>query len=371
MGSRSFVCPGRVNLIGEHIDYNGGMVLPAALDLNIKLTLEEREDEEIVLSSENVDYAERFNLKEDIVFNKNNRWTNYPKGVIKALIDKGFNISKGFNARYSSSIPLGSGLSSSAAMEVVTAYGICSLFNINLSKKDISVLCKSVENNFIGVNCGIMDQFAVAMGKKDNAIMLNCDTLEFNYVPMNLRDYRFIIVNTNKPRELIKSEYNTRLRECNEGLLILKEKLSINTLCELTVDKFKEYSYLIKNHNILKRLTHVISENHRVSLAKAALSNGFIEDFGQLMVKSHISLRDNYEVTGLELDTIFQEALKVKGCIGSRMTGAGFGGCNISLVHKDNSEEFKDKVSKGYKSTTGLNCDFYICNINNGVREVL
>ncbi len=365
-----FSSPARVNLIGEHIDYNGGLVLPAALDINIYMAIRKRKDGQVLLRSLDFKGEAMTGINDEIEKDEEISWANYPKGVLKILLAKGYKIDMGFEALFFSEIPNGAGVSSSAAFEVVFAYGISDIFNLGISKTNIALLCQKAENEFVGVNCGIMDQFAVAMGEKGKAILLNCATLEYNYVPLELGDYRLVITNTNKIRKLSDSKYNERRAECEEGLRDLQKEINIPNLCSIDIKEFERLKINIKNPVVSRRVRHVISENERVKLAVEALKNNNLKEFGKLMEKSHSSLRDDYEVTGIELDTLFEEARKFKGCIGTRMTGAGFGGCTISLVHIDKLDDFKNTVSMGYSEETGLIPDFYVCDAGYGVRKI-
>lgn len=363
----TFFSPGRVNLIGEHIDYNGGFVFPGALTVGIYGAVRYRNDNLIRMKSKNIDGEVVINLDEKIAYKEEDDWGNYPKGVIKELLDRGHKI-KGMDLLFYSNLPDGAGLSSSAALEVLTGYIMLHLENENndIDRVELSRLCQKVENKFIGVSCGIMDQFSVALGKKNNAILLNCDTLYYEYVPLNLEGYSLVIMNTNKKRELADSKYNERRAECEEALQLINDNKNnkLNNLCEASLKDVENY---INNAVIKRRATHVISENERVKTAVEMLRKGNLEVFGELMTKSHESLREDYEVTGFHLDTLVAEALKADGCIGARMTGAGFGGCAIALVKDTMIEEFKSKVSKEYEKNTGIKPDFYVSSIGEGV----
>lgn len=362
----SFFSPGRVNLIGEHIDYNGGFVFPGALTIGIYGVMRYRNDNLIRMRSKNIDGEVIINLNEPLVYKKEDDWGNYPKGVIKELLDRGHQI-KGMDLLFYSNLPDGAGLSSSAALEVLTGYIMLYLENPkNIDRVELSKLCQLVENKFIGVSCGIMDQFSVALGKKHNAILLDCNTLYYEYVPLNLEKFSFVIMNTNKRRELADSKYNERRAECEKALELINSNKQgkLNNLCEVTLEDVENY---ILDEVLRKRAIHVITENERVKTAVHKLQEGCIESFGELMTKSHESLRDDYEVTGLHLDTLVSEALKTDGCIGARMTGAGFGGCAIALVENGKVEEFKNTVSSEYEKNTGIKPDFYVSSIGEGV----
>ena len=368
----TFLSPGRVNLIGEHIDYNGGFVFPAALTVGIYGALTLRDDNKIRMRSKNVAGEVIVNLDEELAYKKEDDWGNYPKGVIKELLDRGHKIG-GMDILFCSNLPDGAGLSSSAALEVLMAYIVLYLENQDkveeIDRVEVARLCQKVENQFIGVNCGIMDQFAVALGKQDNAILLDCNSLYYEYAPLKLGNYSLVIMNTNKRRELADSKYNERRGECEKALEIInshkEEKLA--NLCEATVEDINEF---IEDEIIKKRAIHVVTENERVKKSMEALKANDIKAFGELMTASHISLENDYEVTGLHLDTLVHEALKIEGCIGARMTGAGFGGCAISLVEEDKVEEFKEKVSENYEKITGIRPSFYTSKLGEGTHRL-
>ncbi|ADQ04317.1 galactokinase [Caldicellulosiruptor owensensis OL] len=366
---RCFFSSGRVNLIGEHTDYNGGYVFPAALNVGTTVLVRKRNDKKICLYA--TDLKELVEADIDKIDEyKNIRWGNYQLGVVKELKEAGYEVG-GLDMLFHDTVPHGAGLSSSAAIECATGIAVYSLFNSKpIDKVELSFICQRAENRFVGVNCGIMDQFASSLGKKDHAIFLNTRTMEYRYVPLKLGDYKIVISNTNKKRSLAESKYNERRSQCERGLEFLKRKLNISCLGELDVETFEKYKNLIDDEIILKRVRHVVYEDDRVLKSIDVLQKGDLEGFGKLMIQSHISLRDDYEVTGFELDTLFDEALKVEGVIGSRMTGAGFGGCTVSIVHKDAIEEFARKVGENYHAKTGLVADFYTFEIDDGAREI-
>lgn len=360
-----FFSPGRVNLIGEHIDYNGGLVFPCALSIGIYAAVGYRDDDKVRLVSKNMVNKVEFSLK-DIQYKEEDGWGNYPKGVIKYILQEGYQL-KGADIYLESDLPDGAGLSSSAALEVLIGYIM--LYPILGDKIDrvwLSLLCQRAENEFIGVNCGIMDQFSVAMGKRDHAILLNCDTLEYEYVPFKLDGYTLVIMDTNKKRELSESKYNERRSECDKVLSILKNYRRIENLCQATLE---DLNY-IDDEILKRRARHVITENERVKRAVELLKEGDISGFGELLIKSHESLRDDYEVTGIHLDTMVEEALKIDGCNGARMTGAGFGGCAIAIVNSKKENEFIKNVDEIYKFKTGLIPKFYTCSIEDGVKRI-
>lgn len=368
----SFFSPGRVNLIGEHTDYNGGFVFPCALDFGTYAIVKQREDKNFRMYSENFEDLGiiEFNL-DNLVYDKKDDWANYPKGVIKTFLDKGFKIPNGFDVLFFGNIPNGAGLSSSASIEVLTAVILKSLFNLDIDMVEMVKYCQIAENKFIGVNSGIMDQFAVGMGKKDNAILLDCNTLNFTYVPVKLKDMSIVIANTNKKRGLADSKYNERRSSCEQAVAVLnKNGVNIKYLGELTVEEFNKVKHFIKDEEQLKRATHAVTENERAKVAVEFLKKDDIKTFGELMNKSHISLRDDYEVTGLELDSLVEAAWEEVGTVGARMTGAGFGGCTVSIVKNSEVDNFIKNVGKKYKEKTGLEASFYIANIGDGARKL-
>ena len=367
---KTFLSPGRVNLIGEHIDYNGGFVFPGALTVGIFAAIALRDDSKIRMRSKNVAGEVVINLDEELKYKKEDDWGNYPKGVIKALKDLGCEV-QGMDIVLYSNIPDGAGLSSSAALEVLMAYIILYLENPEqIDRVEIAKLCQRVENEFVGVNCGIMDQFAVAIGKKDKAILLDCASLYYEYAPLNLGEYSLVIMSTNKRRELADSKYNERRSECEQALKELQVKLNIKSLGELTEEEFENNKYLIKDEVRIKRAKHAVYENQRTLKAVKALEENDIEAFGKLMIESHNSLRDDYEVTGKELDTLVDLSLKHEATVGSRMTGAGFGGCTVSIVEGSKVDDFKKFVGENYKKIIGYDADFYVASIGDGTREI-
>ncbi len=368
---RYFFSPGRVNLIGEHTDYNGGNVFPCALSFGTYGAIRLREDEKVRMYSsnfENIGIIE-FSL-EDLKYEKLHDWGNYPKGVIDRMKKHGYNINKGFEMVVYGNIPNASGLSSSASLELLIAVMMNSIFNFNINRIDLVKLSQEAENKFVGVNCGIMDQFAIGMGKENNAILLDCNTLKYSYCPIDLKDEILVIANTNKRRGLADSKYNQRRSECEKALEELKVKLNINSLGELTIDEFEKNKYLIKDDIRRKRAKHAVYENQRTLMAKAALESKDLIAFGKFMNASHISLRDDYEVTGLELDTLVELSWNHSGVLGARMTGAGFGGCTVALVKKDSVDDFIKTIGQGYKNKIGYEASFYIAEIGNGTREI-
>ncbi|RGN68468.1 galactokinase [Streptococcus anginosus] len=365
----TFFSPGRINLIGEHTDYNGGHVFPAAISLGTYGVARKRDDNLLRFYSANFEDKGIIEVPlEDLRFEKEHNWTNYPKGVLHFLQKAGHVIDKGMDVYVFGNIPNGSGLSSSASLELLTGIIAERLFDLKLERLDLVKIGKQTENEFIGVNSGIMDQFAIGMGADQRAIYLDTNTLEYDLVPLDLKDNVVVIMNTNKRRELADSKYNERRAECEKAVEELKQKLSIATLGELNEWDFDEYSYLIQDENRLKRARHAVLENQRTLQAQAALQAGNLEKFGRLMNASHVSLEHDYEVTGLELDTLAHTAWEQEGVLGARMTGAGFGGCAIALVRKDAVEAFQKNVGQKYEEVVGYAPSFYIAEIAGGSR---
>lgn len=363
-----FFCPGRVNLIGEHIDYNGGEVLPCAISYGTFMAVSKNSDKKLRFNS--IEFTARAELQLQTSYTKTGKeWFNYPLGVFNHYITEGAEIS-GLDMLFSGNLPVGAGLSSSASIEVLTAYAINQIFSLGFAPVDLAVLSKKVENNFIGVSCGIMDQFAVAMGKKDHAILLNCDTLEHEYVPFNMGDYSLVVINTKKERSLADSKYNERFAECGKALKLLKQKLQVNNLCEIDLATFELNRHLIGDAVLEKRALHVVSENARVKDAVIALKTGDMKVFGKLMYASHQSLKELYEVTGKELDSVVDFCKEYRHCIGARMTGAGFGGCAIALVDEKMIGDFSDKLRKHYSIETGYTAEIFTSTAENGVSEI-
>ncbi|PGT90533.1 galactokinase [Bacillus sp. AFS040349] len=371
--TRSFFAPGRVNLIGEHTDYNGGHVFPCALTFGTYAVVALRNDQKIRMYSSNFPDIGIVTLstEDPLQLQKEHDWANYPKGVMKEFIDRGIEINKGFDILFYGNIPNGAGLSSSASIELVTAVTIQALFETNFNRFELVQMSQHAENEFIGVSCGIMDQFAIGMGKEDHAILLNCQTLDYQYSPVVLENASLVIANTNKRRALADSKYNERRSECERALSQLQKELSIQSLGDLTPEQFESYRHLIQNNMDQKRAKHAVYENARTIQAVEKLKQGDIESFGQLMCDSHTSLRDDYEVTGFELDTLVEAAMDQDGVIGSRMTGAGFGGCTVSIVQNDKIKEFIKEVGKSYAEKTGLTADFYVANVGDGAKEII
>ena len=362
-----YFAPGRVNLIGEHTDYNGGHVFPCALTIGTYGAVRKRNDNKLRFYSMNFEHLNVIESSlDDLIPRKNAGWTNYPKGVMWALREKGYEIPCGIDLMLFGNIPNGSGLSSSASVEVLTGYILNDLFDLGISNQDLALLGQFSENNFNGVNCGIMDQFAIAMGKKDHAIFLDTADLSFEYAPIKLEGAKIVISCSNKKRGLGDSKYNERRAECEEALEEIRQKVKVDSLGDLSEEQFEEVRDAIKDATRQKRAKHAVYENKRTNKAVQAWKANDIELFGTLMNASHVSLRDDYEVTGIELDTLVEEAWKVEGVIGSRMTGAGFGGCTVSIVKDDAVDTFIEKVGTAYKVAIGYAADVYVVQIGDG-----
>ncbi len=370
-GIKAYFAPGRVNLIGEHTDYNGGHVFPCALTIGTYAIARKREDKIIRFFSDNFEDLGTIEVNlDDIKYDKKDDWANYPKAMIWAFDQKGYKTTSGFDVLYFGNIPNGSGLSSSASVEVVTSVLLKDLFNFDVDMINISLISQLAENQFIGVNCGIMDQFAIAMGKEDNAIFLDTSNLHYEYAPIVLKDEKIVIANTNKKRGLGESKYNERREECERAVSDLQKVIDIKTLGELTEEKFEELAHNIQDENCKKRARHAVYENQRTIKAKNALMEGDLELFGKLMNESHKSLNEDYEVTGNELNTLVEAAWKQEGVIGARMTGAGFGGCTVSIVKKDKVDNFIKNVSIEYAQKIGYAADFYVVEVGSGAGKL-
>lgn len=370
-GARVFFAPGRVNLIGEHTDYNGGHVFPCALTIGTYAVARKRNDRKLRFFSMNFEHLGIIESSlDELKPMKEAGWTNYPKGVMWAFGERGMHLDCGLDILLNGNIPNGSGLSSSASVEVVTGFILKSLYGFDVSNQDLALIGQFSENNFNGVNCGIMDQFAIAMGKKDNAIFLDTATLEYEYAPVKLQGAKIVISCSNKKRGLGSSKYNERRSECEMALSEIQSGMGIKTLGDLTEEQFESVKMAIKDEDRRKRAKHAVYENQRTIKAVEALKANDIALFGKLMNESHVSLRDDYEVTGEELDTLVEAAWKIDGVIGSRMTGAGFGGCTVSIVKDEAVDRFIDQVGKTYKETIGYAADFYVVEIGSGPCEL-
>ncbi|WP_338473277.1 galactokinase [Niallia sp. XMNu-256] len=368
---RLFFSPGRINLIGEHTDYNGGHVFPCAITFGTYGAARKRKDDRIRLHSLNFPNSGviEFSLS-DLNYQKHHGWANYPKGMFRYLLETGAKLSCGLDILIQGNIPNGAGLSSSASLEMLIGVMVNEMFELGLDRLTLVELGKKVENEFIGVNSGIMDQFAVGMGKKDCGILLDCNTLDYQYAPLNLLNYQIIIMNTNKRRELSDSKYNERRQECETALSQLQTELAIDSLGDLSQEDFEANKHLIENETLVKRARHAVYENRRTLKALSSLRSNELKRFGQLMNDSHRSLRDDYEVTGIELDTLVEAAWEQEGTLGARMTGAGFGGCAIAIVETDGVETFIEEVGKKYEETIGHQADFYVANVGEGAKEI-
>ncbi len=366
-GVKIFFAPGRVNLIGEHTDYNGGHVFPCALTIGTYGAARVRSDRKLRFYSMNFEHLGVIESSLDgLRPEKEADWTNYPKGVMWAFEERGLQIPYGIDLLLNGNIPNGSGLSSSASVEVLTGYILKEFFGFEVSNQDLALIGQFSENRFNGVNCGIMDQFAIAMGKSGHAIFLDTADLSYTYAPVKLEGAKIVIACSNKKRGLGDSKYNERRSECESALAELQKAVDIKGLGDLTEEQFEEYKSAIKDPVRVKRAKHAVYENQRTIKAVEALQANDIARFGELMNASHVSLRDDYEVTGIELDTLVEEAWKIPGVIGSRMTGAGFGGCTVSLVKDEAINTFKEKVGEAYLAKIGYSADFYVVEIGGG-----
>ena len=369
---RSYFSPGRVNLIGEHTDYNGGHVFPCALTIGTYGIARKREDRKIRFYSENFSRMGVFETSlDDLVYHEEANWTNYPKGVVWAFKEKGYVADTGFDLVMYGNIPNGSGLSSSASVELLMGVILVDMFGFEgLSMIDLALLGQYAENKFNGMNCGIMDQFAIAMGKENQAIFLDTADLSYEYAPIEMKGAKIVIAASNKKRKLTDSKYNERRAECEEALADIQKQMDIKALGDLTEEQFEEVKDAVKNPVCRKRAKHAVYENQRTINAVAALKAGDLETFGKLMNASHVSLRDDYEVTGKELDTLVEAAWKQEGVIGSRMTGAGFGGCTVSILKEEAIDDFIKNVGEIYEKEIGYAADFYVVEIGDGSRRI-
>jgi galactokinase len=366
---RVFFAPGRVNLIGEHTDYNGGHVLPCALEIGTYALVRKTANPFIRFYSKNFPETGIITVPyDDLSYQDQHGWANYPKGIVAAF-QSFCSIETGLDILYYGTIPNGAGLSSSASIELVTAVMLKELFAQHIDMLELVKMSQKVENKYVGVNCGIMDQFAVGMGKRNHAMLLNCQTLEYRYLPVLMDDCSIVIANTNKKRGLADSAYNERRAMCEAALAKLQKHINIASLGDLTSEQLEEYKYLLSPLE-QKRARHAVTENERTIEAAAALEKGDVTRFGELMKQSHISLRDDYEVTGVELDTLVEAAWKHEGTIGARMTGAGFGGCTVNIVKDAYIPDFIERVGKEYAEKIGYEASFYVVKIGDGAREI-
>lgn len=366
-----YFSPGRVNLIGEHTDYNGGHVFPCALTFGTHMLVAKNNDNVLRFHSLNLpDASKEVSLADAVKPQPGNHWCNYPLGVIAQFPKIGFELKEGYDMLFWGNVPPGAGLSSSAAIEVVAAYAFSDLLGAGITRTQMAQFGQASEHEYAGVNCGIMDQFASAWGKKDHAIYLNCDTLEFEHVPVKLEGIKVVIANTHSPHKLDSGAYNDRVAQCHEALAEINKVRPLKQLADLSEQEFHEIEDKITDPVAHRRARHVVTECERTKNAVEALKRGDIQTFGKLMCQSHVSLRDDYEVTGLHLDTLAEEAWKIDGVIGSRMTGGGFGGCTVSLVKDEAIPTFIEKVGKAYEQKTGIKADFYIAEIGDGAQTV-
>ena len=370
-GAKVFFAPGRVNLIGEHTDYNGGHVFPCALTIGTYMAVKKRDDRKLRFYSMNFDHLGVIESSiEGLKPEKEADWTNYPKGVMWAFEKRGMKMDCGLDIVLNGNIPNGSGLSSSASLEVVTGFMLRDLFGFDVTNVELARIGQYSENNFNGMNCGIMDQFASAMGKKDNAIFLDTADLSYEYAPINLAGAKIVVTNSKVKHSLVNSEYNTRRSECETALAELQTVTDIKGLGDLTEEEFEAHKSAIKDETRVKRAKHAVYENRRTIRAVEALKNNDLETFGKLMNASHVSLRDDYAVSCSEIDVLVDAAWKVEGVIGSRITGGGFGGCTVSIVKDEAIEAFKEQVGKAYQEQVGKTPEFYVVEIGNGPCEL-
>ena len=366
-----YFAPGRVNLIGEHTDYNGGHVFPCALTIGTYAAARKRSDRKLRFYSVNFPQNGVIETSlDDLVPDDACGWTNYPKGVIYTFIKDGYLINEGLDMAVYGNIPNGSGLSSSASLEVLTGFILRDMYGFEISNQILAIIGQDSENNYNGMNCGIMDQFAVAMGKKDCAIFLDTSDLSYEYVPICMEGAKIVISNTNKKHELTSSAYNTRRCECEQALEELQRVTDIEHLCDLTDEQFEKYKDAIKDPIRQKRAKHAVYENQRTIEAVRVLKEGNLKRFGELMNEAHVSVSKDYEVSCEELDTLAEEAWNVDGCIGSRMTGGGFGGCTVSIVRDEAVDTFVKQVGEAYKKKIGYEASFYVVSIGDGPRVV-
>ena len=363
-----FSSPARINIIGEHIDYNGGKVFPAAINRYLYVAIRKRMDNKVLYKSIQFEGTYEFDITEDFAFKKENDYSNYLNGILSQLKAKGCKFDCGFEVLMASNVPAGGGISSSSALECGFAYAVSETFGFNIDRVEIAKLGQMSEHKFMGVNCGIMDQFIISVGREKTAIVLDCNTLEYSYAPLELGDYRFVVMNTNKQRRLADSKYNERRGQCEEALKILQDNgTDISALCQLNPAQWENCKKFIKDEILLKRAKHCVYENQRVLDAVEALKAGDLAKLGKLLNESHKSLDEDYEVTGIELNTLAAASQKQEGCLGARMTGAGFGGCAIALVHKDKVDTFIENVQKEYTEKIGYAAGFFSCESGNGV----
>ncbi|MGX5376865.1 galactokinase [Ligilactobacillus sp. LYQ135] len=369
---KEFFSPGRINLIGEHTDYNGGYVFPCAISLGTWGAVAKRKDRKLRFYSGNFEKLGIIESSLDqLEYKKEDNWANYAKGMIYYIQQAGYSIDAGMDIYIWGNLPQGgSGLSSSASIEMLFGIMVQSLFDLKIERLDLVKMGVKTENDFLGLSSGILDQFAVGMSKAEHAILLDTNTLEYKYVPLDLKDNVIVIMNTNKPRALVESKYNERVAECQEALKELQTELKINALGDLNNDQFDEYTYLLRNETFLKRARHAVSENQRCIRGEKVLEEGNLAEFGRLQNASHVSLEYDYEVSGIELDTLVHSAWNQPSVLGARMCGAGFGGSAIALVQKDGVDNLEKEVGKIYEEKIGYAPRFYVAEVADGTHEL-
>ena len=365
---RVFYAPGRVNLIGDHTDYCGGLVFPCAIDSGTTMLIRKRQDDKVKLASMNFELMAAL-APDELNQKYGDNWINYVLGVIDQFRQRGIETT-GFECLFSGNIPNGGGLSSSASLEIVTAFALNQLFDANFSDIELVKMALAAENDFVGVNCGIMDQYAIAMAKKEHAMMLDCNTLDCEQVPLKLDGYQIVIVNSNQRRDLVDSKYNERFEECQQATRDMQKQLNIKQLAEVTPEQLDANLHNFSSEKVAKRAKHVISEHNRVRQAVTALTNNELEAFGQLMNESHQSMSQHFQASTDIIDKLIEISLASDGVIGARMTGGGFGGCTVNLVAESQVDHFIDSVGKRYKEVCGLTADFYPIQSDNGMREL-
>lgn len=370
-GVNVYFAPGRVNLIGEHTDYNGGHVFPCALTIGTYAAARKRADRKLNFYSMNFEELGVIESSlDDLTPSEAAGWTNYPKGVMWAFAGRGMEMDGGLDIVLNGNIPNGSGLSSSASLEVLTGYMLKDLYGFDVTNVDLAKIGQYSENNFNGMNCGIMDQFASAMGKKDNAIFLDTADLSYEYAPLVLDGAKIVVTNSNVKHSLVNSAYNERRSECEKALKELQTVIDIKGLGDLTEEQYEAHKSAIKDEVCVRRAKHAVYENQRTIRAVEALKKNDLQLFGELMNASHVSLRDDYEVSCAEIDVLVEEAWKIDGVIGSRITGGGFGGCTVSIVRDEAVDTFKEKVGAAYQERVGKTADFYVVEIGDGPGRV-
>lgn len=369
-GERVFFSPGRINLIGEHTDYNGGKVFPCAITMGTYAVVSMREDQSVAAYSANFpdDGIMHFDLT-NIAYKKADKWTNYLKGMTQYIQENYGSLPNGFNIYINGNIPNGASLSSSASLELLTGVVIREVFRLDIEQLDLVKLGMKTENEFMGLNSGILDQFAVGMAKKSHAMLLDTNTLEYEQVPVDLPEHKILIMNSMTRRELVDSEYNLRRSQCEEALEQLQTVLEISSLGELSEQEFEENKHVIGEDVLVRRAKHAVYENKRTERAADALKSGDLKTFGQLMNESHTSLHEDYEVTVKETDLLVKLAWKQPGVVGARMTGGGFGGCCIAIVEQDVVENFIEQVEKAYEDEIGHPGEVYIAETADGTKE--